>query len=295
MQFSEESKTDNSGQEPEGRALVKKVGFIGLGTMGKAMATNVANAGFDLMVYDLREEPLKELAGLGAKIAQSPKEIGRHAEVVEIAVVDDAQVEEVVLKEGNGVLAAAQPGSVIAVHSTIHPDTVRKMAPVARAKGMDVVDAQMSGGERGAKARSLCFMVGGRKDSFEKCCPVLTASGPNVFHMGDVGTGSMTKLAQQTIVLINMLSAHEGMLLAEKAGIDLKAFQDLVRVSSGQSSMADDWLRFKETQRVDPGNRADNFYKGAGPALELAHELGAPLPGLALARQLLGRVLGTEK
>ncbi len=262
--------------------------------MGKAMATNVANAGFDLMVYDLREEPLKELAGLGAKIAQSPKEIGRHAEVVEIAVVDDAQVEEVVLKEGNGVLAAAQPGSVIAVHSTIHPDTVRKMAPVARAKGMDVVDAQMSGGERGAKARSLCFMVGGRKDSFKKCCPVLTASGPNVFHMGDVGTGSMTKLAQQTIVLINMLSAHEGMLLAEKAGIDLKAFQDLVRVSSGQSSMADDWLRFKETQRVDPGNRADNFYKGVGPALELAHELSAPLPGLALARQLLGRVLGTE-
>ncbi len=263
--------------------------------MGKAMATNVANAGFDLMVYDLREEPLKELAGLGARVARSPKEIGQYAEVVEIAVVDDAQVEEVVLKEGTGVLAAAQPGSVIAVHSTIHPDTVRKIAPVARAKGVDVVDAQMSGGERGAKARSLCFMVGGRKESFEKCRPVLTASGPNVFHMGDVGTGSMSKLAQQTIVLINMLSAHEGMLLAEKAGIDLKAFQDLVRVSSGQSSMADDWLRFKETQRVDPGNRAENFYKGVGPALELAHELGAPLPGLALARQLLRRVLGTER
>ena len=275
--------------------MVKKVGFIGLGTMGKAMATNVAKAGFDLMVYDLRQEPLKELAALGAKIAQSPKEIGQHGSVVEIAVVDDAQVEEVVLKEGSGVLAGAQPGSVIAIHSTIHPDTAKKLAPVARRKDMDVVDAQMSGGERGAKARSLCFMVGGRKDSFDKCRPVLTASGPNVFHMGDVGTGSMTKLAQQTIVLINMLSAHEGMLLAEKAGIQLEAFQELVRVSSGQSSMADDWLRFKETQRVDPGNRADNFYKGVGPALELAHTLGAPLPGLALARQLLGRVLGTEK
>jgi len=272
--------------------LVKKVGFIGLGTMGKAMATNVANAGFDLMVYDLREEPLKELAGLGAKIAQSPREIGQHAEVVEIAVVDDAQVEEVVLKEDNGVLAAAQPGSVIAVHSTIHPDTVRKIAPVARAKGMDVVDAQMSGGETGAKARSLCFMVGGRKESFEKCRPVLIASGPNVFHMGDVGTGSMTKLAQQTIVLINMLSAHEGMLLAEKAGIQLEAFQELVRVSTGQSSIADNWLRFQQDQKVDPVHRTELFYKGVGPALELAHELHTPLPGLALARQLLGRVLG---
>jgi len=258
------------------------------------MATNVVNAGFDLMVYDLREEPLKELAGLGARVAQSPKEIGQHAEVVEIAVVDDAQVEEVVLKEGNGVLAAARPGSVIAIHSTIHPDTARKIAPVARAKGMDVMDAQMSGGERGAKARSLCFMVGGRKESFEKCRPVLNASGPKVFHMGDVGTGSMTKLAQQTIVLINMLSAHEGMLLAEKAGIQLEAFQELVRVSSGQSTIADNWLRFQEDQNVDPSHRRELFYKGVGPALELAHELGAPLPGLALARQLLGRVLGTE-
>ncbi len=274
--------------------MVKKVGFIGLGSMGKAMATNVAKAGFDLMVYDLRDEPMKELAGLGAKVARSPKEVGQHAEIVEIAVVDDAQVEEVVLGDDIGVLAGAQPDSVIAIHSTIHPDTPRKIAPLARAKGVDIVDAQMSGGNRGASAGTLCFMVGGSKTSFEKCLPVLAASGPNVFHMGDLGTGSITKLAQQTIVLINMLSAHEGMLLAEKAGIQLEAFQKLVRVSSGQSSMADDWLRFKETQRVDPGNREENFYKGVGPALELAHELGAPLPGLALARQLLGRVLGKE-
>ncbi len=275
--------------------MVKKVGFIGLGTMGKAMAANVLNAGFDLMVYDLREQPLKELARLGAGIAQSPREIGQHAEVVEIAVVDDAQVEEVVLNEGGGVLAGAQSGGVIAIHSTIHPDTTRKLTPLARAKGMDVVDAQMSGGERGAKARSLCFMVGGRKDSFDKCQPVLSASGTNVFHMGDVGTGSITKLAQQTMVLINMLSAHEGMMLAGKAGIDLKAFQDLVRVSTAQSSIADNWLRFQEDQRTDPVHRAELFYKGVGPALELAHELDAPLPGLALARQLLGRVLGTGK
>jgi len=229
--------------------------------MGKAMATNVANAGFDLMVYDVREEPLKELEGLGARIARSPKEIGQHAEVVEIAVVDDAQVEEVVLRENDGVLAAVKPDSVIAIHSTIHPATPKKIAPLARAKGADVVDAQMSGGNRGAKARSLCFMVGGRKASFEKCRPVLAASGSKVFHMGDVGTGSMTKLAQQTIVLINMLSAHEGMLLAEKAGIQLEVFQELVRVSSGQSSIADNWLRFQEDQKVDPVHRMELFYK----------------------------------
>jgi len=279
----------------EEKTLVKKVGFIGLGTMGKAMATNVANAGFDLMVYDLREEPMKELAGLGARVARSPKEVGQHAEVVEIAVVDDAQVESVVLGEDDGVLAGVKPDSVIAIHSTVHPNTPRKIAPLARAKGADVVDAQMSGGNRGAKDKSLCFMVGGSKASFEKCHPVLAASGPNVLHMGDVGTGSITKLAQQTMVLINMLSAHEGYLLAEKAGIRLEAFQELVRVSTGQSSLADNWLRFQKEQRAAGDHRKELFYKGVCPAIELAHELGAPLPGLALAQQLLDRVLGQEK
>ncbi len=274
--------------------LVKKVGFIGLGSMGKAMAVNVVKGGFDLMVYDVREEPMKELADSGAKIARSPKEIGQHSEVVEIAVVDDAQVESVVLSDGDGVLAGGHPGGVIAIHSTIHPDTAKKIAPLARAKGMDVVDAQMSGGNRGAKGRSLCFMVGGHKASFEKCRPVLAASGPNVFHMGDLGTGSMTKLAQQTMVLINMLSAHEGYLLAEKAGIRPEAFQDLVRVSTGQSALADNWIRFQKEQRAGGEHRKELFYKGVGPAIDLAHELGASLPGLALARQLLGRVLGKE-
>jgi len=263
--------------------------------MGKAMATNVVKAGFDLMVYDVRDEPMKELAGLGAKVARSPKEVGQYGEIIEIAVVDDAQVEEVVLGGDIGVLAGAQPDSVIAIHSTIHPDTPRKIAPLARAKGVDVVDAQMSGGNRGATARTLCFMVGGSKASFEKCRPVLTASGPNVFHMGDLGTGSITKLAQQTMVIINMLSAHEGYLLAEKAGIRLEAFQELVRVSTGQSSLADNWIRFQKEQSAGGEHRKELFYKGVGPAMDLADELGASLPGLALARQLLGRVLGQEK
>jgi len=263
--------------------------------MGKAIATNVVNAGFDLMVYDLREEPMKELAGLGARLARSPMEVGQHAEVVEIAVVDDAQVESVVLGEDDGVLAGVKPDSVIAIHSSVHPNTPRKIAPLARAKGADVVDAQMSGGNRGATARTLCFMVGGSQASFEKCRPVLAASGPNVFHMGDVGTGAITKLAQQTIVLVNMLSAYEGMLLAKKAGINLETMQEIIRVSTGQSALADNWIRFQKEQMAGGEHRKELFYKGVGPAIDLAHELGATLPGLALAQQLLDRVLGQEK
>ena len=271
------------------------VGFIGLGNMGKAMATNVIKAGFDLIVYDVREEPIKELVGLGAKVAGSPREVGQYAEIVEIAVVDDAQVEEVVLREDNGLLWGANRGSVIAIHSTVHPNTPKKIGPLATAKGVGVVDAQMSGGTRGATSQSLCFMVGGEKSSFDKCRPVLAASGREILHMGDLGTGSITKLAQQTMVLINMMSACEGMQLAEKAGISLETFQKLVHVSSGQSAIADNWLRFIEDQKTGGPHRMELFYKGVVPAIELAHELGTSMPGLALAQQLLDRVIVPER
>jgi len=270
--------------------VATKVGFIGLGNMGKPMAANVLKAGFDLMVFDLRPEPLKELAALGAKVAGSVEEVGRHGEVIEMAVVDDAQVETVIAGEG-GLLASAQLGAIIAIHSTIHPETTKKVAEIARAKGVGVVDAQMSGGSAGAMARTLCFMVGGEKASLEKCRPVLEASGKNIFHVGALGTGSAAKAAQQTMVVINMMSAHEGMTLARKAGIDPKVFEELVRVSAGQSHMADHWLEFTGRMTEDLEHMRELFFKGVCPALELAHEVGVSVPGLALAQQMLSRIL----
>lgn len=271
--------------------MATKVGFIGLGNMGKPMAANVLKAGFDLMVFDLRPEPLKELASMGAKVAGSVKEVGQHGEVIEMAVVDDAQVEAVIAGE-DGLLATARPGTVIAIHSTIHPETTKKVAEVAKSKGVGVIDAQMSGGSTGASGRTLCFMVGGEKSLLEKCRPVLEASGKNIFHVGALGNGSAAKAAQQTMVVINMLSAHEGMSLARKAGIDPKVFEELVRVSAGQSHMADHWLEFAGRMTGDREHMRELFFKGVCPALELAHEKGVSVPGLALAQQMLSRILG---
>ncbi|HEY3302461.1 MAG TPA: NAD(P)-dependent oxidoreductase [Candidatus Binatia bacterium] len=265
-----------------------KVGFIGLGNMGKPLATNIAQAGFDLMVYDRREQPMKELAATGAKTAGSAADVGKHGEVIGLAVVDDEQVEEVTLGDG-GLMSSAKPGTVIAVHSTIHPRTVRKLADILKAKGIGLVDAQMSGGSAGAKDKTLCFMVGGESPLFEKCRPVLEASGKHIFHMGAVGTGATAKLAQQTMVVVNILSAYEGMSLAQKAGIDPEVFQELVRVSAGQSRMADNWLKFSDKTGKDP-HMVELFFKGVCPAVEMAHELGLPVPGLALAQQLLARI-----
>jgi 3-hydroxyisobutyrate dehydrogenase-like beta-hydroxyacid dehydrogenase len=277
--------------------MATRVGFIGLGNIGKPIAINVAKAGFDLMVYDLRQEPLKELAAVGAKVARSAQEIGTHGEIIELVVVDDAQVEAVTLGEG-GVLNGTKPGSVIAIHSTVHPKTVRKVAELARVKGVGVIDAQVSGGERGAQAKTLCYMVGGDKALFERCRPVFATSGANVLHLGELGTGAIAKLAHNLIVYVNMLAASEGMRLAEKAGLDPKALQDVVRVSAGQSRVADNWLQqrqLKDTYTTGAQGLAQLIHKDLRLALELGHDVALPLPGAALAQQLIERVLEIEK
>ncbi len=277
--------------------MTTKVGFIGLGTIGKPMAMNVVKAGFDLMVYDLREDPLKELAGLGAKIAHSAGEVGKHGEILELAVVDDAQVEAVVLGE-RGVLGSAAPGSIIAIHSTVLPKTARNIAELAGARGVGVLDAQVSGGERGALDRTLCYMVGGDKELLKKCRPVFATSGANIFHMGDIGMGATTKIIQQIIVCFNMLAMSEGMLLGERTGLDFKALQEVIHASAGQSYVADNWFeRFKLVAAPMPirRQRMEVFYKSLCPALELAHDLGISLPGVALTQQLLARTLGIDE
>ncbi|MBF8305602.1 MAG: NAD(P)-dependent oxidoreductase [Acidobacteria bacterium] len=277
---------------------ITRVGFIGLGNMGKPLAANLLQAGFDLMVYDVREGPVKDLAAKGAKVGASPAEIGRHGEVIELAVVDDAQVESVVLGK-NGVLEGAEAGAVVIVHSTIHPRTIRNVVEKATAKKVGVLDAQMSGGARGVRARTLCFMVGGDQAVLEKCRPVLAASGKDIFHVGEVGMGAVAKAAQQAMICLNRLSAYEGTLLAERAGLDPRILQQIAHVTSAQSRIVDQWFeQYKELRGTDPQEAKRQlhlFYKGLCPALELAHDVGISLPGVALVQQLFDRVLGFKK
>jgi 2-hydroxy-3-oxopropionate reductase len=276
--------------------MATRVGFIGLGNIGKPMAINVARAGFDLMVYDLRAEPMRELTALGAKAARSADEIGAHGEIIELVVVDDAQVEAALLGEG-GALSGARPGTIIAIHSTVHPRTIRKLADIVKAKGVTLIDAEVSGGERGAQAKSLCYMVGGDMAAFEKCRPVFATSGANIFHLGDLGAGAATKLAHNLIVYVNMLAASEGMRLAEKAGVDLKAMEQVVHAGAAQSRVADHWSQqrmLKDTYTTGPQGLMRLLYKDLRLALELGHDLGITLPGAALTQQLIATVLEVE-
>ena len=274
-----------------------RVGFIGLGRIGKPMAINVLDAGYDLTVYDLREQAVRELADCGAKAAHSPKEVAAGTDVIELAVVDDAQVEDVLL--GNrGVLAGSRPGTVVAIHSTVYPATVRKMAKAGETKGVHVIDAPVSGGETGAREKSLCYMVGGEQAILDRCREVLATSASDIFHMGALGSGAAAKMIVQVVTCINMLAAHEAELLAGQCDLDFVALQQVMHMSSAQSFVADNWLdRFKLSQ--DPieirRKRTEVFQKSIAPAIEMAQRLGLSLAGATLVERLLPQIMGIEE
>ena len=273
-----------------------KVGFIGIGRMGKPMALNVLNAGVDLTVYDLRDEPVRELVQLGAKSARSPKELAENSDLVQIVVVDDGQVEGVCLGH-HGLFAGAQSDSIIAIHSTVTPQTVKDLAETGKANRVQVIDAPVSGGETGAREKSLCYMVGGERAALERCREVFAASGSAIFHMGGLGNGAAAKMIVQVVTCINMLAAHEAELLAERSGLDFGALQKVLRVSSAQSFVAENWIhRFKQPQDAMESRRrrTEVFQKSLAPALELAHQSGLSLSGTILAERMLPRMMGIE-
>ena len=269
-----------------------KIGFIGLGAMGKPMASNIARAGFELTVCDLREEPCKALAALGARVVASAREVAEKSDIIEIAVVDDAQAEEVVIGE-HGVVHGARAGSIVAIHSTILPGTARNIAVRCRANGVEVIDVPMSGGQKGAEERRLAYMAGGEAAVLEKCRPVFVTSASHIFHLGELGMGATAKMLIQIVVCLNMIAAHESELLCKKTGLDFKSFQEVLHVSSGQSNVLDNWQGFKRPGEPEAvrRQRAEVFAKSLAPALELAREVGVSIPGTALAQGLLKKVL----
>jgi 2-hydroxy-3-oxopropionate reductase len=262
-----------------------KVGFIGLGMQGKYMAVNLVAAGYDLMVYDTRPEPLAELARAGAKIARSNAEVAKHAEVVQVCVLNDAQVDAVVTGPA-GLLETAAPGAIIVIHSTIAPATIEKLAPLVTRKKIEIMDVPVSGSERGAKARTMSYMVGGSKEALEKCRPLFETSGQKIQHVGGLGAGARAKLAHQIIITVNMMAAYEGMKVGVESGLDPKVLEKVIHEGLAQSWIADEWSELS----FGPHSR-EVFYKDLQLGLELAEELGISVPGAQLAQQLLDKIV----
>jgi len=269
-------------------ALIHKVGFVGLGSHGCPMAVNILHAGFDVMVWDARPAALKELEQAGAKVAGSPEEVGRFAELIGVCEVadpewDEAQIEAIVAGE-RGLLSGAKPGAIIAFHSAVYPSTVKRIAQQAETCRAHVVDAQVNGGEGRARARTLTYMLGGDERLLEQCRPVFAASGTTMIHVGPLGAGAAAKVAHYILVCASLVSVSEVMRMVEAAGVDLAAFQKVVHESAGQSWACDNWL---QDFNPVPAERAEHLYRRIGYALGLASELGFALPAAGLAHQLM--------
>jgi 3-hydroxyisobutyrate dehydrogenase len=272
------------------RAVIRRVGYIGVGNIGEPIATNVVAAGFELMVHDLRDQPLARLRAHGAEVAESARYLGAHSELIEVSIAGDERIEAALLGI-DGVLSGMQPGSIIALHSTMNPATVRRIGERAAAEHVSVIDAQVTGGKTGAMARTLTYMVGGEAGVLERCRPVFNTSAQRIFHLGPLGAGASTKLAQQMITVMNITAVAEGLRVAEAAGVELEKFFELLTTSSGQSYAATHW---RDQLSVVDRELADGFYLGMKPALEMAHDLGIPVPSTALAQQLIRSALDSK-
>ena len=213
-----------------------------------------------------------------------------------MAVVDDAQV-EVALAGVNGVLAGAKPGILVVIHSTVLLETIKRLAASGEKIGVPVIDAPVSGGEAGARRKSLCYMVGGNPALPERCRKLFSNSAAEIFHMGELGCSAAAKMIVQVVTCINMLGAHEAERLAEKSSLNFSALQKMLRKSSAQSFVVDNWLdRFKLAD--DPmairKKRTAVFQKGLEPALEMAQQLGLSLSGTELVERILPRIMGID-
>ncbi|MGH7906911.1 MAG: NAD(P)-dependent oxidoreductase [Candidatus Binataceae bacterium] len=268
--------------------MATKVGFIGLGYLGKPMAINLVRAGFDVMAFDVRAEPLRELTAAGAIAGRSPAEIGKHAEIVQVIVFDDAQVAEVVLG-GNGALGAMRPAGIVVLHSTIRPKTIRTIAAAAAHKSVGVIDAPLGGIPLNAEQRTLPFLIGGDRELVSRCRPLFATSGAGIFHLGPLGSGLIAKLAHQVMLALNIAGAAEAMALGIKAGLDPRALQAAIHTTRAQSRVADNWFDFHPGEH---GLRV--FQKDLTIALEAAHELELSMPAAAVVREMLHRIMAEE-
>jgi 3-hydroxyisobutyrate dehydrogenase len=195
-----------------------KVGFIGVGDQGAPMAERVPGAGHELLVYARRPEVRARFAELGAEVVGAPAALGG-CELVEVCVVDDQQVEEVLV--GDGIIEAMAPGALVAIHSTIHPDTCRRLGEAAEKRGVGLLDAPVSGGARGARAGRLVTLVGGDRAAFERCRPVFEAFGVAI-HLGPLGSGQLAKLLNNAFFTVQMGVSFELARVATEMGIDLE-------------------------------------------------------------------------
>ncbi len=265
--------------------LQQRIGFIGLGIMGKPMCLNLLKAGFALTVYNRTRQRMHEVVLAGAKGVDTPEQVAQNADIVITMVTDTEDVEQVVLGE-TGALRGLKPGSVLIDMSTISPSATRKIAEKIKAHGADMLDAPVSGGDVGARAGTLAIMVGGDQAVLQRCLPVLQAMGKSITHVGGHGMGQTVKLCNQILVSVTNLAVCEAVHFSRQAGVD-----PVTMIEAVKNGAAGSWQLSNLGPRMAAGDFAPGFMidlqqKDLRLALQAAFEMHVPSPALSLVHQL---------
>ncbi len=277
--------------------MPEKIGFIGLGIMGRGMTRNLLKAGFEVYVWNRTAARMDELAADGAKPTSSPADLAAQCDIIITCVSDTPDVEQVILGD-SGVIQGVKSGALVIDMSTISPKATRDIAAKLAENTIAMLDAPTSGGSEGAAKGTLSIMVGGEAAAFERALPVFQAMGKTITHMGAIGSGQMTKLVNQALVVVNMLAAAEALLLAQAGGLDLE--KTIQAIGSGA---AGSWMWNNRGPQVivrdwRPGFTIDLQQKDLRLVLESAQELGVPMLATSMVsmlyRTLQAQGLGSE-
>src|SRR5262245_25535572 len=261
------------------------VGFIGLGIMGRPMAKNLLKAGYALIVHNRSQAAVQELVGLGAKSAGSADAVARDSQVVILMLPNSPDVELVALGP-QGLLEGARSGQTVIDMSTISPLVSQKVGAALANKGVRMLDAPVSGGEKGAIEGALSIMVGGDRAVFDEMLPIFQAMGKTITHLGPLGSGGFTKLANQIIVAVNLTALGEALTLARKAGLDRELTLKALAGGLAGSRCLDQKTPNYVQGTYKPGFKVDLHYKDLGLIMESARALGVPLPATAVVQEL---------
>jgi 2-hydroxy-3-oxopropionate reductase len=266
--------------------VAEKVGFVGLGIMGRPMARNLIEAGHELVLYNRTKEKAEDLAGEGATVADSPREVAESSDIVVTMLPDSPDVEEVVAGE-DGVLEGIKKGSLIVDMSTISPVVARELAGKARERGASMLDAPVSGGDVGARDGTLSIMVGGSEEDFERARPLFEAMGKTITHVGEAGAGQVVKACNQIVVALTIEAVSEALVLGSKAGVEPSKILDVLSGGlAGNKVMEVKRDKFLG-HAFDPGFRVELHHKDLGIALAAGREYGVALPVTAIVDQML--------
>lgn len=267
-------------------AIIMKIGFIGLGVMGKPMVKNLLKAGYELVVYDVVKKNMEEAAGWGASTAVSSKDTAQQCRVIITMLPNSPHVKEVVTGS-NGILEGAGEGTILIDMSSIEPSASQEICKMCAAKGVYMLDAPVSGGEPKAVDGTLSVMVGGEKAIFEKVYDILMAMAGSVVHCGDIGAGNTTKLANQIIVALNIAAVSEAFTLSTKAGVSPDRVFEAIKGGLAGSTVMNAKVPMILDRNFKPGFKIDLHIKDLNNALNTGHKFGCMLPLTAQIMEIL--------